>query len=70
MTAIAPERVCAAACQIIERRQTDSFSTVASAVYGHPDFAQLDDVLATIFESAHLERSPISQHAWSSEAGI
>jgi len=35
-----------------------------------PDFAQLHDVLATIFESAQLERSPISQHAWSPEAGI
>jgi len=70
MTAIVPERVCAAACEIIAKRRFDKGRTVASAVYGNPGFAELDDILATIFEDAHLARSPISQHAWSPEAGI
>jgi len=70
MTAIGPERVFTAACQIIEKREIDSGRVVANAVYGHPDFGELDDLLATIFEAAHLARTPISEHAWSPQAGI
>ena len=70
MTAIIPERVFTAACQIIEKRQIDRGRVVASAVYGYPSFAELDNVLATIFEAAHMARTPISQHAWSTEARL
>ena len=62
MTAISPERVSSAACQLIEKRRRDTCAVVASAVYGRPDFSELKVILAGIFEAAGMLRVPISQH--------
>jgi ADP-heptose:LPS heptosyltransferase/SAM-dependent methyltransferase len=70
MTAIEPDRVSNAALQIIENRRIDRGNVVATAVYGHPGYGELDEILGAIFDAAHLIRTPISQHAWSPNAGI
>ena len=70
MTAILPEVVFNAALQLLGRREADKAKVIASAVYGHPGYTELDEILAAIFDSGHLARTSISQHAWSPNAGI